>query len=368
MSQGIVTASSLNLRATPGGTIVASLPKGTTVEILENQGEWLQVSAQNRTGFVASQYVEGEDGQATTSPTVPPAAQPGDITVANGHAVGPGGVVFARSYQQGFVNTGDTTIGAFLATGPSGLDGLSASRQRVLEAVSANEGNLEALNSWDNCFLSFGVFQWTAGADTGTGELAALIDLIKTTEPAAFQSYFAAEGLDVTGLTSGTGVQYGYLTLNDQTLNTSDAKAVLRQPIWAYRFWRAGHDSAVRACQIRHAAGRIDCFYGPGRCTIQNRPLSAYVTSEYGVALLLDEHVNRPGHVPGTLAQAYQDFTAGGGKPDPSGWGDAEEQSLLAHYLTRRAATSMTESDTRAAHVTAAVQSGQLSNKRGSFV
>jgi uncharacterized protein YraI len=86
MSQGIVTASSLNLRATPGGTIVASLPKGTTVEILENQGEWLQVSAQNRTGFVASQYVEGEDGQATTSTTVPPAAQPGDITVANGHA------------------------------------------------------------------------------------------------------------------------------------------------------------------------------------------------------------------------------------------------------------------------------------------
>src|SRR5690606_19844095 len=49
----------------------------------------------------------------------------------------------------------------------------SHSEQRVLEATAENEGALDAINTWDNAFLSFGMFQWTAGQAGQPGELPA---------------------------------------------------------------------------------------------------------------------------------------------------------------------------------------------------
>jgi len=48
----------------------------------------------------------------------------------------------------------------------SGL-GLTDSAINVMAAVSENEGNLDAINTWDNAFLTFGMFQWTAGVGDG---------------------------------------------------------------------------------------------------------------------------------------------------------------------------------------------------------
>ena len=45
----------------------------------------------------------------------------------------------------------------------------------VILAVSENEGNLDAINTWGNAFLSFGIFQWTAGTGVSKGELPALV-------------------------------------------------------------------------------------------------------------------------------------------------------------------------------------------------
>ena len=42
---GTVIPQGLNLRATPGGTIITVLPQGTTVEILDEQGDFLKVNA-----------------------------------------------------------------------------------------------------------------------------------------------------------------------------------------------------------------------------------------------------------------------------------------------------------------------------------
>ena len=50
--------------------------------------------------------------------------------------------------------------------------GLSDSGVNTIAAVSANEGRLDAVNTWDKCFLSFGMFQWTLGgrgSERGTG-------------------------------------------------------------------------------------------------------------------------------------------------------------------------------------------------------
>ena len=60
-----------------------------------------------------------------------------------------------------------------------------------------NEGNLDAINTWDNAFLSFGLFQWTAGTGSGKGELPALLARIKNEDRDLFDKYCGQHGLDV---------------------------------------------------------------------------------------------------------------------------------------------------------------------------
>jgi hypothetical protein len=233
-----------------------------------------------------------------------------------------------------------------------------------MSAVSANEGKLEAINTWDNSFITFGVFQWSAGAGSNAGELPSLIDRLKSSNQSAFQKYFGQYGLDTSAINYQPGVTpTGYFLLDGARLVTSDQKEQLRTLEWAYYFWLSGSDTAVRQAQIEHAMSRIDLFYRDSKHMINNRFIANYVSSEYGVALILDEHVNRPGNVPGTLAKAVNQL----GSPDPTNWTDADEQKLLGSYLQFRAQTSMTDSTARADHIQQAVAQGLASDKRGSF-
>ena len=268
---------------------------------------------------------------------------------------------FVKHFQAGLFTFGDTSIATFVAAANGSLNNVSPSRLRVISAVSANEGKFEAINSWDSNFLSIGIFQWTAGGGSDPGELAGFLQRLRTEAPTVFQTYFGSFNLVPASASTNTG----HLTLNGDRLDTPAKKAVLRSPLWAYRFWRAAHDDEVRACQVRHALGRIDRFYDlpvkPGM------PMRRYLTSELAVSLLLDEHVNRPGHVPGTLTAALDDFVNGGGDADPTGWTDADEGNLIDLYLQQRSHTNMTDSDKRADSIKAVVAAGHLSAARGSF-
>jgi hypothetical protein len=302
--------------------------------------------------------------------TAPPDAQPGDITIRGNNAIGPGSVgVFASKRRAGWVNFGSTSIATFVRRNPTLFPGISSSRLNVMKAVSDNEGKLEAINSYDSAFLSFGVFQWTAGPGDGAGELADLLNRLKTNSPNAFQTYFGEDNLDIQLGGASPGVpRTGFLVLNNSPLKTAASKAVLRQPIWAYRFWRAGHDNDVCVCEIEQALGRIDVFYPLARNELGGKAIKDYITSEYGVALLLDEHVNRPGHVPKTLVTAIKAFVAKTGKRDPVTWTTVDEKDVLTRYLAARAATNMTNSTGRANSIHNAVAAGELSDKRGTFV
>ena len=89
-----------------------------------------------------------------------------------------------------------------------------------------------------------------------------------------------------------------------------------------------------------------------------------WFTSEQGVALVLDEHVNRPGHVPGTLAKAIAKI----GAQDPTNWKTADEARLVAAYVLARKATNMTHPMQRAERIADAVNQNTLSEDRGSFM
>ena len=299
---------------------------------------------------------------------IPPQASENQIRIQGNAVIGPAGR-FATTKNAGLFNSGSTSIGKFLADNPTRFSSMPPSLPRVMRAVSNNEGMLEAINTYDNAFLSFGIFQWTAGPDGEPGELAGFLDLLKTSSSAVFGTHFGSNGIGVSIAPPQPGVlRTGFVTLNGQNLDTPGSKAVLRKPIWGYRFWRAGHDDDVRACEIVHAMARIDIFYPKQSASLGGKALKDFITSEFGVALLLDQHVNRPGHVPKTIAGVITAFAARPGKNNPASWTTADEKAVLKNYLVERAKTSMTNSSQRAQSIQTAVDNGDLSDDRGSFV
>ena len=288
---------------------------------------------------------------------------PGTPCAVDGvHALSPDGKPFVSKFRLGFVTTGQTSIAAFLRDDPGAANALSRSAVRAVSAVTANEGRLEAVNSWDGAFLSFGIMQWTAGVAGDPGELAALLARVRAADAEVFKECFGRFGLD---LAIGPGALTGRLTIGGAALANSRDKAPLRTAQWAYRFWRAGHHPLVRRCQLAHAAARIDRFSG---IKVRGHPIREWLSSELGMAQVLDQHVNRPGHVPDTLDRALGALiSAGSLGPDPAGWKQADEQKLIERYLALRAKTSMTSSQARANRLFDLARTGSLDIARGSF-
>jgi hypothetical protein len=353
----------------PGGEVLGILSDGTHIEVLEQSGEWLKARYSGQDGFVAAAYV--------TFDAAEPAAESGEVRTSDecrfegNRAVAPDGTVFATRRGVGVMNIGTTRLATFIKAHAGDLfppSCIKPSLVSVMQAVSENEGLLEAINTYDNAFLSFGVFQWTVGAGDGRGELAALLALLKTEDNAAFDRCFGRFGLDVAELNAPAGVvPTGYLSLAGKPLRTAAEKEQLRTLDWAYRFWLAGQNTAVRRAEVLHAAGRIDTFYGIERAALGGRALNALVNSEYGVALLLDQHVNRPAHVVTTVAGALARLPDAIADKPPPDWTTADEEALLAEYVAVRAGTGMTASDLRARRTRDAVASGACSAERGSF-
>ena len=364
-----VTATSLNLRASPNGTILAVLPRGTVLNIVNSgQGDWTQVSTTVGTpiqyGWVSTNYIALPTGNAPAVGSNPlPIADDDNnrVTVANGRAIGPNGTPFARCSGPGFATSGLTMLDTWLASETLARPP-SASRLRVIKAVSINEGRLEAINSYDDAHLSVGMLQWTMGVDDEPGELAAVISKFKQSAPSRFQDCFGRYGLDVK-LSDGSGFT-GYFSISGREVRAADDKDEFRKAEWAYRFWRATQSNELRQAELEMAVGRIDRFVAS---IVANFKVGQWLSSEYGVALMLDEHVNRPGHVPGTLLSAVTALQGGGPALDPTGWSSDDELKLIQQYLAERAKTTMTDSDGRAKSIEDEVSKGLLSDRRASF-
>ncbi len=240
---------------------------------------------------------------------------------------------------------------------------LSGSERRVLEATAENEGALDAINTWDNSFLSFGMFQWTAGPADNEGELPALLAVIRTHYPVEFEHYWGRFGLGLEDVNGPTG----WFTLNGIRLVSADQKQALREFVWSLRFIRAGEDSKIQAAQLLHAVSRLDTFYFERQDRLGGFALSELITSEYGVALLLDNHVNRPGYLVGTIERALE--LQGRTPSQLAAAGD--ESAFLRDYLSIRkdfgGTRAMTDSDRRAEVTRGYVTEGLLSDRRGTF-
>ena len=242
---------------------------------------------------------------------------------------------------------------------------LNDSEMNVIFATSENEGNLDAVNTWDNQFLSFGMFQWTAGGAGKPGELPALLKIIKDSHPDNFQHYWGQFGLDLVEV----GHKTGWFSYRGKKLISAADKSMLREHIWAYRFARAGADIEVQAAQIRHAANRIKQFFYVNSSKLNGHSLADLITSEYGVALLLDNHVNRPGYVHSCMAAALDRSNLSA--EDLSRGSDEDEQLVIKNYLDVRETYGkypMTDARQRASITRGYVVDGIISARRGSLV
>ncbi len=271
-----------------------------------------------------------------------------------------------RPHKKGLFTYGNHTAVDFIKEQHEMLDELTLSESaiNVMQPVSDNEGRLDAINTWDDSFLTFGMFQWTIGARENAGELPALLRKIKEKDADRFQRYFGVHGLDVSQDTSSV---YGFLTLDGTPVKARTHKEQFRSPEWAFRFWKAGQDPVVQAVEIEHAISRLKTFYWKNKFSIEGHPISEIITSEYGVALILDNHVNRPGYVDNCLRLAVKKANPG----DPSGWTSEDEARVIDAYVGIRKTygkNPMTHADKRANVTKRYVKEGILSAERGSFL
>jgi len=210
--------------------------------------------------------------------------------------------------------------------------------------------------------MTFGMFQWTAGVESDGGELPALLQKIKDANEALFQKYFGVNGLDIID----TNAISGFFTLHGEKLATSSQKERLRTYEWAFHFWLAGQDPMVQSIEIQHALSRIHTFYRAGGYRVKGYFIADLVTSEYGMGLILDNHVNRPGYIKPCLVKAMDQT----GLSDPPTWGTSEERELIDAYLKIRenhGRYPMTDAAKRAAVTKKYLDNGIISDERGSF-
>lgn len=270
-------------------------------------------------------------------------------------------------FRKGLFTNGNHKPLDFMQSHASELDALKLSRPEinVMVAVAENEGRLDAINTWDNAFLSFGMFQWTAGAATSKGELPALLARINREDPDLFEKYFGRHDLGVSDISSG--LTHGRFSISGNKLKTAASKETLRKANWAFIFWFAGQDPAIQAIEVKHAVRRLDHFYSTDDYKVANRyKVSDLVTSEYGVGLILDNHVNRPAYVKDCLTKALHKTQLG----HPAEWGTAEESRLIEAYLDIRVIygnTPMTDAEKRARVTRRYLNNGTISDIRGSF-
>ncbi len=263
---------------------------------------------------------------------------------------------------------GNEEVGIFLQRYPAEVNPeISKICLQVIHQVARNEGKLDAINTYDQAFLSVGIFQWTLGTSTNAGELPALLKKVKTKYPEKYATWFTPLGIDIDEKTDETT---GFITLQGERIASLEQKEAFRRPFWAFHFWKVLMQPEFQAIQIEHAHDRFKNFYFKPEPKGLPYPLYQIITSSYGVALLLDMHVNRPGWVYPCIGLALAE-NANYASPDH--WGTEEEAQIIDSYLKIRATytdgryAAMTSANERANKIGLAKQDGLLSRERGSF-
>ncbi|HST83340.1 MAG TPA: hypothetical protein VLL08_16525 [Kineosporiaceae bacterium] len=194
---------------------------------------------------------------------------------------------------------------------------LGPSTRKILALISRFEGGFSAVNTWDIADVTFGMVQWTTGA-SGHGDLIKALTIMKQAAPDAFADRLIKYGIDV----APTGL---VITRPDGSVLTGvpAAKALQADPKLVAVLSTAGTDPALQAAQLRAAneievrgalstkvSVRIPATTKGGKPVTLRIPVSAMITSEFGVGVLAN-HTVHGGFPGGDLTRAANAFAAG---------------------------------------------------------
>jgi hypothetical protein len=247
----------------------------------------------------------------------------------------------------------------------AGLSAAARSTFKVVRAVSEVEclGYFDAVNAYDNAFVSLGPCHWTwpiantAGATTtDPGELPAYLAYLREVDTAAYQSAVGRFGPTPSKVWGGTGAALfdtgsrkyqARVALPAEgggtTVPTAEADLdYFRTWHWFYRFQMAGRTIGGFRRRMWHMARvRVrDILAVPMDLVAPGRTIGQVFTSELAVALLTRWHVRFPGYiiangqagsrVRAALTQAQASTPPLDWSGAPVGWGEAHEARLIA--------------------------------------
>lgn len=279
-------------------------------------------------------------------------------------------------------------------------------RKKICKAVSLNEGgDYSAVNTYDNAYLSIGLYQWSWEDLYDFLREARSLSANSALYNINFQEMFVNYGLNINNERE-TGKKCFIIDGIDYGLARS-APSQLKKLRFVYCFIKAADNEKFRKIQDKIALDRIDTARNVTVSDKGTKRVKDYITSRLGVTLVLDQHVNRKGHVKTTVRDSVnavvehllkqkkdniklsklQQRTSFNGcfnsdgsiqeakraelrtiLEDQHNWGDEEEILIIEKYIAERNKTSMTDSQKRAADIRALQGTLDLSDKRDSYV
>ncbi|MFD2907379.1 hypothetical protein ACFSX9_01385 [Flavobacterium ardleyense] len=217
---------------------------------------------------------------------------------------------------------------------------VSADEKSILIAMSENEGKMDAVQSYDSEILTAGAMQKTINA-TGYGELPIQIWEFKTEFPDKYKCYLESckweiveektEHKNSAGVVTKT--TYKYKAKYDG-LEGKDLKNKIREGFEESKYNKKVvcppmepiislmKDNDYKVKQIKDFIKRLNSALAK-KPTGYSYPISSYITSNLGKATVLDNDVNRPGHVANCFGAALDSFFTKNSKvsKNPSEWG-----------------------------------------------
>ncbi|MGR2678892.1 hypothetical protein [Chromobacterium haemolyticum] len=241
---------------------------------------------------------------------------------------------------------------------------VTESEKRIIFIMSANEGNLDTVQAYDSETLTAGAMQKTINPK-GSGEFPAQVADFKEKHPDLYKSLFENCGWTIEG--NGPATRKMYYSDNELTggakLTGEELKKLLRdsgkfnkktyskKENQEFRPLAAIIKAIKHECFLEH---QVRDFIKRLRLVVNLKitdgkivgKVSDYFKSDFGRAVVLDQHVNRPGYVEADIKSAVHAYIAKhpNVNPDPAAWGGNHtkiESGVLEIYGNARRGTDM---------------------------
>ncbi|GAB83217.1 hypothetical protein EB105725_54_00010, partial [Shimwellia blattae DSM 4481 = NBRC 105725] len=240
---------------------------------------------------------------------------------------------------------------------------ITENEKDILIAMSQNEGNMDAIQSYDSEVITAGAMQKTvkdgAGLE-GKGELSAQIAAFRDAHSDLYIAHAVNCGWTVEGRGTSSIVYYSDTELTGgKKITATELKYLIRNGCSETTFRKIIYNKPLAALvklislpeyldlQLIDFVKRL--HYAENGSVGNGLKIKDYAKSNFGRALVLDESVNRPANVTADFKKAIKNFHSHNPSinPDPKMWGAQHERNeslLLDEYrLTRR----MTDSTKR---------------------